>query len=92
MTKPHSHDRDNIAVRVAKVKAAMKEKAKVSRETLGQIFASFVANTTDDVRDEIGKKKSVKRNIRNTQRGVLPKDPSTLQASEIDKEWSQTIG
>ena len=52
----------------------MKEKAKVSRETPAQIFASAIANTSDDVRAEIGKKESVKRNIRNTQCGVLPKE------------------
>ena len=69
MTKPHSHNRDDTAICVAKVKAAMKDKAKVSRETPAQIFASAVANTSDDIRAEIGKKESLKRNIRNAQRG-----------------------
>ena len=92
MTKPHSHDRDDTAICVAKVKAAMKDKAKVSRETPAQIFASAVANTSDDVRAEIGKKESLKRNIRNAQRGVLPKDISTLHDLEIDGEWAQTTG
>ena len=92
MTKPHSHDRDYTAICVAKVKAAMKDKAKVSRETPAQIFASAVANTFDDVRAEIGKKESLKRNIRNSQHGVLPKDISTLHDLEIDGEWAQTTG
>ena len=58
MTKPHSHDRDDTAICVAKVKAAMKEMAKVSREAAAQIFASAVANTSDDVCAEIGKRVS----------------------------------
>ena len=70
----------------------MKEKAKVSRETPAQIFASAIANTSDDVRAEIGKKESVKRNIRNTQRGVLPKEVSTLHDLEIEGEWAQATG
>ena len=77
MTIPHSHDRDDTAICVAKVKAAMKDKAKVSRETPAQTFASAIANTSDDVHAEIGKKESVKCKICNTQRGVLPKDIST---------------
>ena len=32
----------------------------------------------------------MKRIIRNVQRGVLPKDPATLQELTIDGEWSQT--
>ena len=63
----------------------MKEKAKVSRETPAQIFASAIANASD-VRAEIGKKESVKRNIRNTQRGVLPKEVSTLHDLQIEGE------
>ena len=44
LTKQHSHEPDVKAIEVAKGKAAMKEKAKVSREKPGQILATQLTN------------------------------------------------
>ena len=90
LTKPHSHERDDTAVGVAKVKAAMKDHTRVSRERPVQIFASHVASVPDNIRADLGNKESVKCNIRNSQWSFLPKDPATLQDLTIDGQWSQT--
>ena len=68
----------------------MKDHAKVSRERPAQILASHVVCVPDNITADLGDKESVKRNIRNTQCSVLPKNPSILQEVTIDGEWSHT--
>ena len=68
----------------------MKDQARISRERPAQIFSAHVAQASDSVKADFGKLETVKRIIRNVQRGVLPKDPATLQELTINGEWSQT--
>ena len=68
----------------------MKDQARISRERPAQIFSAHVAQASDSVKADLGKKETVKRIIRNVQRGGLPKDSATLQELTIDGEWSQT--
>ena len=92
LTKQHSHEPDVKAIEVAKGKAAMKEKAKVSREKPGQILATQLTNLPENIRAELGNPESLKRNIRNTQRGTRPKEPATLSELQIQEEWAPTSG
>ena len=74
VTKPHSHDPDFKAIEVAKSKAEMKAKAKTSREKPAQILSGQLAEMSEDIRGAVGNLDSLKRNIRNVQRGARPKE------------------
>ena len=90
VTKPHSHDPDFKAIEVAKSKAEMKAKAKTSREKPAQILSGQLAEMSEDIRGAVGNLDSLKRNIRNVQRGARPKEPKTLSELTIEDEWAQT--
>ncbi|CAM1320465.1 Uncharacterised protein r2_g2881 [Pycnogonum litorale] len=45
---PHSHDPQPVQIRASKVHYTMKERAKVTAEAPGQIFANVVAGIRDD--------------------------------------------
>ena len=68
----------------------MKEHAVLSKETPGQIYASHVASTTDEVKIALGKKDTIKHAIRYTQRGQAPSEPLTVKEFKIEDEWAKT--
>ena len=88
--KAHSHEGSETAVQVAKMKAAMKDKGKSSRERPGQILAAQISQEQESVRAECGNPDSIKRTIRRIQRKNLPKEPTALKDVVIEGEWTET--
>ena len=68
----------------------MKQQAKKSREKPGQILSTHLAGITPEIRCAVGNLDSLKRNIRNVQKGTHPKEPDSLSELEIEGEWSET--
>ncbi|CAM1298207.1 Uncharacterised protein r2_g772 [Pycnogonum litorale] len=88
---PHSHDPQPVQIRTSKVRHTMKERAKVTAEAPGQIFANVVAGIRDDeLRAELPVEEHVKRSLRR-QRRTLPCPNTLTDLGEIPEQFS-TIG
>ena len=83
MSKEHSHAGSTVDIKVTQARQSMKEHAVLSKETPGQIYASHVANTTDEVKIALGKKDTIKCAIHYTQRGQVPSEPLTVKEFKI---------
>ena len=61
-------------------------------ERPGQIFASHVPRTSDEVKATPPKKDTVKRALRYTQRGEVPIDPKSLKDITGEDDFNLTCG
>lgn len=90
-TTPHSHDPQQQAVAVARLRASLKERAAGSRGTLAQLIADQTTDTPIDIRVELGNPETVKRSLRRERAKHMPKNPTSLSELTLDGEWITTI-
>ena len=81
-----------MAVEVVKARVAMTDHALISKQRPGQIFASHVGRTSDEVKAILPKKETVKCALRYTQRGKVPTDPKFLKDFTVEDDFNLTCG
>ncbi|KAI0234049.1 hypothetical protein LSAT2_015756 [Lamellibrachia satsuma] len=88
----HNHPADRTGVEVTKLRTTMKAVAKQSRSRPNQILTQALLEASDEVRANIGKIQTCKRDLQRQRRGCLPNDPATLPELVIPDEWTLTGG
>lgn len=64
VTVSHSHDPDLSAAEALKLKMKMRDDVRNIRARPGQVLAAGIASTSDDVRLNLGRTESLRRNLR----------------------------
>ena len=74
----HSHDPQQQAVAVTKLRASLKERAAGSRDTLTQLISDQTTGTRVDIRAGLGNPETVKRSLRRERAKHMPKNPMSI--------------
>lgn len=72
------------------MKATMRDRVRDVRARPGQVLASGIATSSQEVRVALGRTDSVRRTLRRQRRGALPAEPQSLLDVNIAGKWTQT--
>ena len=83
---PHNHEANEAVTVATRKKQDMKGNASVNMGRPGQILADTLQTCTVEVRAALGNMNSVKRTIRRSKKGSVPKEPASLRESVVPQE------
>ena len=87
----HSHDPQQQAVAVTKLRASLKERAAGSCGTLTQLMSDQTTDTPVDTLAGLGNPETVKCSLRRERAKHMPKNPTSLSELTLDGEWTTTV-
>ena len=87
----HSHDPQQQAVVVTKLRASLKERAAGSRGTLTQLISDQTTDTPVDIRAGLSNPETVKRSLRQEHAKHMIKNPTSCSELTLDGEWTTTV-
>jgi len=88
---PHSHESQDQAIAITKLRASLKEHAAGSRGTVTQLIADHTTDTPVNIRADLGKPETIKRSLRRERSKHMPKNPASLRELTLDGEWTTTV-
>ena len=86
-----SHDPQQQAVAITKLRASLKERAAGSCGTLTQLISDQTTDTPVDIHAGLGNPVTVKRSLRRERANHMPKNPTSLSELTLDGEWTTTV-
>ena len=86
----HSHDPQQQAVVVTKLRASL-ERAAGSHDTLTQLISDQTTDTPVDIHAGLGNPETVKRLLRREHAKHMPKNPTSRSELTLDGEWTTTV-
>ncbi|XP_054290536.1 uncharacterized protein LOC129005610 [Macrosteles quadrilineatus] len=90
--KPHCHPPNEIQKEITDFRLQLRESCRNTEAKPVRILAAALLNTRDEVKANIGKLATVKRDMRKQRQRLLPPLPKEVQNLEIPAEWSTTRG